>query len=140
MTTIIPFNTRSFNRSFDRAMADLFREGQPAVTVPVDSFETEDSLVIRATVPGLSPDQLELTVEKNILTLKGEFKGPEIPEGAKVWRRESTAGEFQRSLRIPETFDMEKVNASFSHGILTVTIAKKEEVKPTRIQIPIEAN
>lgn len=138
MTTIIPFNTRSFNRSFDRAMADLF--AQPTVTVPVDSFETEDSLVIRTTVPGIAPDQLELTVEKNVLTLKGEFTAPEVPEGAKVWRRESVAGEFQRALRIPEAFDMEKVSAGFSHGILTITIAKREEVKPVRIQIPIESN
>lgn len=138
--TIIPAS-ESF-RQFDSLFEQIFgepRRTQPGTTaIPVDVLERDNALIIRATVPGIAPENLEIKVEKNVLTLAGSTTVEEVSEGTKVFLRERIEGTFSRSIRLPEGLNLEAAAAKFEHGVLTITLPKVEEVKPTAIHIPIQ--
>jgi len=134
--------------SFREAMNGLFddtlvRSLQPANglarrSVPVDIWHTENELVVRASVPGVRPEDLSLSVLSGVLTLKGEYKPGEVAQGAHHLRQEIGYGAWQRSFELPFSVQAEKAEARFENGILTVTLPKAEEAKPR--QIPISLN
>ena len=106
----------------------------------VDIFETPaHDLVIRAELPGMGREDIEVAVENSTLVLKGEKKfDPEVKEEA--YRRvERTYGTFHRSFSLPNTVDTGKVSAEFKHGVLTVTLPFREEAKPRTINVEVSA-
>jgi HSP20 family protein len=102
---------------------------------PVNVWENADSIFVEAELPGLNPADLNVLVsEGNLLTLEGEFKGPEVAKG--VWqRRERTVGKFSRVLKLPVPVDADKVQAKFDSGVLTLTLPKSELAKPRKITV-----
>ena len=106
-------------------------------TPSVDIMEKDGNLVLRAELPGLTEKEIELKIEGNILTLKGERKMESEDEKGTYHRVESCYGSFTRSFRLPETVDSEKINAEYKNGILKVTIPQKPEVKPREIPVSV---
>jgi len=109
------------------------RSAYPAL----DIVETADGCTVWADVPGLGPQDLDLTVTANVLTLKGEKKAPKKAhqDRTRLFRDETWTGTFQRSISLPETVDPDKVSAEFRDGTLKITFAKKPEHKPRQIPV-----
>ena len=120
------------DRLFDQAPAEeVFR---PAV----DVVEDADKIVISADLPGVAQSELELQIDKGLLTFKGTRKLSRAAgeNGGDHYRRyERNAGAFERSFRVPPTVDVEKVTASMKDGVLTLTLPKKAEAQPRQIKI-----
>ncbi|MDZ7794022.1 MAG: Hsp20/alpha crystallin family protein [Spirochaetia bacterium] len=104
---------------------------------PVDVIEKTDSLVIRCDMPGISKEDLDLSLARNVLTIKGEKKPEEGKDEAKKYRNETWSGVFQRTISLPDSVDPNKVEADLHDGILEITIAKREEVKPRQINVKV---
>ncbi len=104
----------------------------------VDVIETRDAFVVSADVPGISKKDLNITLTGTVLSIQGEKKEEDKGDkGRKFFRRETWAGNFRRTLDLPETADPEKVSADLKDGVLTVTIQKREEVKPRLISVNV---
>jgi HSP20 family protein len=137
MNTLIPF------RSFDDLFAQLMGDNQcqkpstSLLSIPLDVIEDEGKVTIKAAVPGINPEELDVSIENNVLTIKGEHKSEEVSENAKVFRRENSYGAFSRSIRLSPQLNQEAVNATFKNGFVTITIPKLEEEKPKSLRIPI---
>ncbi len=100
---------------------------------PLDIYETKDAVVIRAVLPGIQPDQVEISVEGNTVTIRGENQAP-TEEGTYLLQ-EQRYGPFSRSLEIEVPIQADKAEASFKDGILTLSIPKAEEAKPRVIKV-----
>ncbi len=138
MHNIIAFNPMEDVRRFEESFNRLFAAPAPTSNnIPVDVTEQDGKVSIRAAVPGISPEELEVTVEKNVLTIKGEHRREELSEDGKVFRRENTYGVFQRSIRLSENLNTDGIEATFRHGMVTITIPRKEEEKPKALRIPV---
>ena len=143
MNTLNPFRTIDNTRHFDDFFAQLMGGSQcqtntnSLVSIPLDVIEDGGQVTIKALVPGINPDELEVSIENNVLTIKGEHKTEEISESAKVFRRENTYGSFSRSIRLSPQLNQEAVSATFKNGFVTITIPKVEEEKPKSLRIPI---
>lgn len=103
----------------------------------VDIYEDAEGLYFQVELPGIEQENVEISVENDNLILKGKRPKPEL-ENKKYHRIERSYGEFQRMFNIPVNVDGEKVKASLKNGILTISLPKKEEKKPKKIQIKIE--
>jgi HSP20 family protein len=103
----------------------------PAINV----WAAEDSALITAEIPGLDKDDLEINVTGDTLTLSGVRKSPELPDGARYHRRERAYGEFNRSIQLPYTVDINKVKATFKNGVLKVELPRVEAEKPKKITV-----
>lgn len=127
------------NRLFD----GFFGRREPARTanglqrwVPaMDLVETDEHLVLRADLPGLERDDVEIEVKDGVLTVSGERKAEHEDKGEGYHRVERSFGRFSRSLGLPQGVDASQVEASFERGVLAVKVPKPEERKPTRIEI-----
>jgi len=102
---------------------------------PIDVQETEEAYLFTAELPGMSKDDVSITLEDNLLTLSGERSLKEKEEGENFHRVERAYGSFSRSFSLPSQVDSSKVEASFKDGLLTVEIAKAEQAKPRKIEI-----
>ena len=136
-----PFNLsdiRSFENLFEQMMGNATRAAHPAHNViPIDVVENESNLSIRASLPGVNPEHLEIQVEENVLTIKGETKSEELSEGSRVFRRELSYGAFSRAVRLPKNLDNANATAQFDNGFVNITIPKLPEEKPKSLRIPI---
>jgi HSP20 family protein len=104
----------------------------------MDFAETDDAYVLRADLPGLTPDDVSIELEHRVLTISGERRAEDMKEGT-GWRRvERSFGKFQRSITLPEGVDADAVTASFDNGVLSVTIPKPEERRPRKVAIAVE--
>lgn len=103
----------------------------------IDVFEKDNALVVSAAVPGVRPEELEVAVENNILTISGESKAAIDTNDAKVYRIENRYGAFTRSLKLPNGLDLDNIDAEFNHGMVTVKIPKVEIKKPVPVRVPI---
>ena len=101
----------------------------------VDIFENEEAVTLKAELPGVDPKSVDIQLENNVLTLKGERKFDGDAEKENVLRMERPYGNFSRSFSISSVVDDSKITAKFDSGVLTVTLPKKEQAKPKRIQI-----
>lgn len=116
-----------------RALDSLFASSPvspSAPGIPLDIVETAEALTIRASLPGIHPDHVDLTLEENVLTLRADSRPESLEEGAKVYRQEIPRGTFTRSVRLPEGLDLDSVRADFDLGHLTIQIAKQPEPEP----------
>lgn len=121
-----------FDRVFERP---LTRNVSREWGVALDVAENDDAYVIRANLPGINPDEVEITLEDNVLTLKGEVQGDDPADGVQYHLRERRFGQFSRSIRFPMAVNSDAVEATYEGGILSLYIPKAEEVKPKRIAI-----
>jgi len=101
---------------------------------PVDVKEVNDSYSIQAMLPGLKPDEVEIKIINETVSLKGEFK-PEIPEDTTYILQERPSGKFCRTITLPDVLDASKAEAKMENGILMLSIPKAEEAKPKTIKI-----
>ncbi len=104
-------------------------------TPAVDVLERGDAYVLKAEVPGLSPDQIELQVENDVLTLKGEQKSEQTDERNGYRRIERSYGSFTRSFVLPQGTNVDSIEASVENGVLTVKIPKVQAATPRKLQI-----
>ncbi|MCA9951158.1 MAG: Hsp20/alpha crystallin family protein [Anaerolineales bacterium] len=123
------YNTMNLFNEFER-----WNTPTPA-SLPLDVIENEDGYVVEASVPGINPDDVEISFEDDVLTIKGEIKETAESEGVNYQIRERRFGEFGRSIRFPVNINVENVEATYTNGILTLIVPKAEEVKPKRIAI-----
>lgn len=124
------------NRLFGR-YSNGYREFSPGGYPPLNLWEDEDSLYVEAELPGFCLDDLEMYVTgENQLSIKGERKQPELAKG--TWHRQERGyGTFSRLMELPAAVDSEGVSAEFKNGVLTITLPKKEEAKPRRIEVKV---
>lgn len=148
MTSLIRWNARPdvlrnrVSRLFDEAFNDFVapvsggEETRTGSWMPaVDIRETADSLVFQAELPGMTKDEVELTLEKNTLTLQGERKFERDEQRESYHRIERGYGTFTRTFALPANVRTEDVKASFVNGVLTIELPKVEEAKPHRVEI-----
>ena len=104
-------------------------------TLPLDVHETSDELVVTATLPGLKPEDIDITIQGDVLRIQGETKPEGDVKDEQFHRRERHYGRFYRELALPVSVKSDAVQARFEHGILTLHLPKTEEAKPRRIQV-----
>jgi HSP20 family protein len=125
-------------RVFQDTVSRLFSEPASRPWTPsVDIFETENDLVLKADLPDIDPKAIEIQIENDTLTLKGERKFEQQKNGKGYHRLERSYGSFVRAFSLPETVDPENVKADYKAGVLTITLAKKELAKPRSIKIDV---
>lgn len=124
-----------FRRRFDRLFYDYDRErGTRSAGPRTNVFDTGSSLLFEVELPGFTSADVQITVDKNVMTLSGERKA-EAPEGYSVHRRERASLKFSRSFNIATPIDVEKVTASLKDGILSLVLPKATENQPRQITI-----
>jgi HSP20 family protein len=125
---------RLFNETFDRSS----EEGNLTTWAPaVDIFETEHELVVKADLPDVKPEDLDIRVENNILTIRGERKFEKKVTEDKYLRVERAYGSFSRSFSLANTVNTEAIKADYKDGVLTLLIPKREEAKPKQIKVQV---
>jgi HSP20 family protein len=102
--------------------------------MPMDAYRQEDQLVVHFDLPGVDPDSVDLTVEKNVLTVSAERRW-DPPEDLRIVASERPQGTFNRQLFLGEGLDADKIEASYDNGVLTVTIPVAEQAKPRKVLI-----
>jgi HSP20 family protein len=130
-----------FNRLFDGGRAfQLQRESLDAGWVPpVDIFEDAEGITLRAELPGLTAEDIDIRLENGTLTLRGERKLEQEERKDGYHRIERFYGTFSRSFSLPPTVDAEKARAESKNGVLSVFLPKREETKPKQIKVKVEA-
>lgn len=126
---------REMDRLFDEFSPRRLRTAPafPAMNVWAD----EESVVVTAELPGLESKDIEVNVLNGTLTLRGERKPEELPEGARVHRQERGYGRFARTLELPYKVDVDKVKATFKNGVLQITLPRAEEDRPKKIAVKV---
>jgi HSP20 family protein len=102
-----------------------------------DVFEDRDAVKIVAEVPGVSAEDVKISLENNLLTIRGEKKQHAEEKSERVHRYERTYGTFERAFSLPTSVDPEKIAASYTNGVLTVTIPKAERARPREIPVKV---
>ena len=128
-----------FNDVFDSILNDSFLGDKLVARIPaVNIAETENEFQVELAVPGLKKEDFKINLDKNILTVSSEKKTENVEEGKKFSKREYSYNSFSRSFTLPESADHSKIEADYTDGILTLTIAKKEEAKFQSREIAIK--
>ncbi len=128
---------RLFSETFDRSSEEAnLTPWAPAV----DIYETEQNLVVKADLPDIKPEELDIRVENNILTIRGERKFEKKVNENNYLRVERSYGSFSRSFSLASTVDTEAIQADYKHGVLTLSIPKREEAKPKQIKVRVEGS
>lgn len=133
-------NLRSeFDRLFDESFGALERPWQPIRSwgLSVDVLENDDAVMVKASVPGIDPKDLEITMSDNVLTIKGERKEEQEIDEEQYHLRERRYGSFSRSVALPVKVNEDAIEATCENGVLTINIPKAEEVKPKHIPVQI---
>ncbi len=130
----------ALRNTMERLMEDVERplwraETSEFLRLAVDVSETDDSFIVKASLPGINPEDLDISMTDNVLTIKGEIKMEEEKEGEKYHIRERRYGRFMRSLTFPVPVDADKIEATYENGVLTLVLPKAEEAKPKKIEI-----
>lgn len=101
----------------------------------LDVYETADNVVVKAAIPGVKPEDVEITVKGNYLAISGETKEETENKDKNYLRRETRVGTFSRMVELPDALQSDKADAKFENGVLTISFPKAEQVKPKKIQI-----
>jgi HSP20 family protein len=129
----------SMRKDMDRLIDEFFSVPATAQTgwgLPmVDMYQTDENIVVKATLPGLDPKDLDIQVTGDVLTIRGEVKTEEVEEGAKYHIREHRYQSFSRSMNLPSAVIADKASAEMKNGILTLTMPKAKESKPKVITV-----
>ena len=136
VTTLQDQIKRLFNEAFDRSSDEAnLTTWAPAV----DIYETEHTLVVKADIPEIKPEELDIRAENNILTIRGERKFEKQVSENNYLRVERSYGSFSRSFSLANTVNAEAIKADYKNGVLTLSIPKREEAKPKQIKVNVEA-
>ncbi|HZA27063.1 MAG TPA: Hsp20/alpha crystallin family protein [Actinomycetota bacterium] len=128
------------NRLFGRTYGgDVGETSRGAWTPSLDVYETQEKFVITMELPGVSPDDVDISVEDSTLVVRGERKFYREQDQDSFLRIERRFGEFTRSLTLPSTADAEGIQASFDQGVLMIEVPKREEARPRKITIKAKA-
>jgi HSP20 family protein len=127
------------DRLFEAPLSELARSTQllSGWTPSLDVYEDKDNLVVKAELPGMRKEDIEVSLHDGCLSLSGERKFEEKHKDAEVYRAERFVGRFQRTVTLPSPVAADKVKASYKDGILTVTLPKTEESKPKHIDVNV---
>ena len=132
----------SLREAMDRLFEDSFvrPRGRLATmdgmdTLALDVFESDDDVTVRASIPGVKPENIDISVTGETLTVKGETSEEKEEKTGNYHLRERRYGAFQRSITLPTMVNADKAQAEFKHGVLTLTLPKVEAVKPKSIKI-----
>lgn len=124
---------RDLERYFEKPTFDLGLSGR-GVFPPVNVFVRNGDVIVRAEVPGVKPEDVHIEAERGRVTLRGERKPPAEAEGS-YHRRERRYGTFSRTIRLPEDVNVEKAEAKYRNGVLTLRVPRAEAAKPRRIEV-----
>lgn len=127
---------RLFEESFVRPRGWL--EAERVMSVPLDIYEEGDDLIVKATVPGVKPEDLNVQIQNNVLTISGETKEERERKEASYHLREHRYGRFERSVTLPYSVQVDKAEATFEHGVLRLRLPKAEEVRGRRIEVKVQ--
>ena len=129
---------RLFNEFMGRTIRQMDEETAACAWTPaVNILEREDGIVITAELPGLKAEDVEVTVDNGVLTLKGERTLEEVAEGETFHRVERSYGSFERSFSIPNSVDTKKIEARFVNGEMTLNLPKRDESKPRSVKVKV---
>lgn len=103
--------------------------------LPIDVYETPDAFVVRALVPGVGPDGIDIQYQQGVLTLRTKTETPDVEDGASWLVREIAAGQSLRQITLPRAVDVDAATTHFEDGVLTLTLPKTPEAKPKQIRI-----
>jgi HSP20 family protein len=131
MMTLREAMDQLFNDAFTRPVSMSGGSAIPAI----DLYQNNDSVVVKAALPGLKADDVQISVTADVLTLRGEFKQENEQKDTTYHIREQRYGSFERSIMLPSDVQTDKAKADFENGILTITLPKAESVKPKTISI-----
>lgn len=141
------------DRWFDRLTEDFWRRPFPSlmfgdrwplppmisIKAPsLDVFEEKDEIVVKADLPGMAKDEIEVTVTENVVTIKGEKKKEEEVKEKDYYRRERSYGSFVRSVQLPSEVKSDQIKANFKDGVLEVRMPKTEEAKKKSVSVKID--
>jgi HSP20 family protein len=145
MRTLMPWTrmigTKELDRQLNRFLEGKWEDEYPAVAEwapSMDVSETKDSLIAKVEVPGMDPQDIQISLQENLLTIKGEKRQDQEEQDEHYHWVERTYGMFARSVRLPVTVDGSKVVATFKNGLLTITLPKTPTSKGTTIPIKAE--
>lgn len=136
----------SLHTAMDRLFSDTFgvSSGQSRTVgavgegyLPLDIYQTDKEWVIRAAVPGVDPNNVEVTFDGGQISIKGEIKPPADARAENYWLRENFYGKFSRQVALPEDALGDQAKAQFMNGVLTLTVPKAQPAKPKSVKIPI---
>jgi HSP20 family protein len=146
-TTRRPLESMSSLRRLSNVLDEAFAawprldEGNGAITSawlpPCDVFEDKETVKIVAEVPGVRPEDVKLSLENNLLTIRGEKRQQAEERNERVHRYERSYGTFERSFALPSTVDPDKITATYENGVLTVIIPKVERARPREIPVRV---
>jgi HSP20 family protein len=135
----------SLREAMDRLFEESYvRPGSRALAahgpsdLPLDVYETDDGFVVTASLPGVKPEEVEITITGDTLTIKGETKSETVVENTNYLRQERRFGAFARTIVVPAPVKADKAEAKFKDGVLTLSIPKAEEAKPKTIRVKTE--
>ena len=139
--TLVRFNPfEDFHQHLDRWVGNFAgekdsvgRNWAPAV----DIFERGEDTIVRAELPGVRKEDVDLKVENNVLTLRGEKRRDEAAEQEHYHRSERHYGSFTRSFKLPSTVDTSRIQARYENGVLEIVVPKAEEAKPKQIEVKV---
>lgn len=129
---------RTVDRLFDNASADRDWAESPVWGLAVDMVENKDEFIVKASVPGINPDDLDISYSDDTLTIKGEIKQDKEVKEDQYHMRERRYGSFVRSIALPTKIKGDSIEASYQNGVITLRLPKAEEVKPKRIAIKVD--
>ena len=129
---------QAMNRLFENSFVTpsrLLGTFTPGVATPIDMYQTANEVIVKATLPGIKPDEVDFTITGDTLTIKGETKAEEKIKREDYLYQEHRYGALSRSVTLPRGLNTDKTEASFDNGILALTIPKSEETKSKQIKV-----
>lgn len=125
----------AMDRLFEDSFVSPFQAYARSEITPIDMYQTPNEVVLKAALPGIKPEEVDITITGNTLTIQGETRANEKVKREDYYYQEQRYGAFSRSIALPQGLDTEKTEANFEDGVLTLTIPKSEQVKPKKIKV-----
>jgi len=125
------------NAELTKIKKDAYNNEEYVLVPPVDIYETENEFVIKAEMPGVKKDGVNITLDNNELEITGKING-NMPDGKNLKYTEFNLHDYHRKFNVADTIDRNALSAALEDGILTLTLPKREEVKPKKIEIRVE--
>jgi HSP20 family protein len=128
---------QTMDRFFDRGIGRVLARGENGTDsyFPLDLYETENDVVVKASLPGAQPEDVNVSVNGDVLSIKAETKAETEEKQPNYYRQERRFGVMQRALQLPVRVDADKADAAFEHGVLTLRLPKVAEARPKTIEI-----
>jgi HSP20 family protein len=131
----------NMNAALDNLMGDMMTQSSRwggLATPEIDMYQTNNEVVVKAAIPGIMPEDLQISVVGDVLNLRGELKEEKVESKTAFHIKERRYGVFSRSIQLPVPIQSDKANAEFENGILTLTLPKAEEIRPKTISVKVK--